>query len=92
MDSGQISTILLAVGGFVLWLTSQLQQRARESREELKKLRKENGLLWRRNYNLATALDRRGIKRPAHDPDWIAYFQEEDEAKASIEGKNRSND
>lgn len=81
MDSGQISTILLAVAGFVLYLTSQLQARARENREELKKLRAENGLLWRRNYNLATSLDKNGIDRPPHSEDWVRFFGEQEEEK-----------
>lgn len=81
MDSGQISTILLAVAGFILYLTSQLQQRAKDNREELKKMRKENGLLWRRNYDLATELDKHGVPRPPHKADWIDHFQEESEAK-----------
>lgn len=79
MDSGQISTILLAVAGFVAYMTSQMQQRAKESREELKKLRKENGLLWRRNYHLATELDKNGIPRPPFHDDWLQFFQEEGE-------------
>lgn len=85
MDSGQISTVLLAVGAFVLWLTSQLQQRARDGREELKQLRKENGLLWRRNYALGSKLDKSGVKRPVYEDDWVAYFK--DDTEPSIEEK-----
>lgn len=79
MDSGQISTILLAVAGFVAYMTSQMQQRAKENRSEVRKLRRENGLLWRRNYHLATELDKRGIPRPPFADDWLEYFKEEEE-------------
>jgi hypothetical protein len=54
-----------------------MQQRAKENREDLKRLRKENGLLWRRNYDLASELDKNGVERPEHRPDWTAYFQED---------------
>lgn len=85
MDAGQISTVLIGLAGFVLYLTSQLQQRAKQDRAEVKRLRIENGLLWRRNYRLATLLDKNGISRPEHEPEWLRFFEDEENKEKSNE-------
>lgn len=82
-DSGQISTAILVVAGFVTYLTSQLQQRAKENRVEVKKLRRENGLAFQYIYSLESSNNRRGIKNPKHPEGWLEAFGDEEEEKAS---------